>query len=87
MGRKGQVFKSTDGKAESNKHSKMERRIKNKKDTLFLIIHDQAHYEATRNEAKGKRLVDKFINSETVLTSKNVVTLLVSAMPYSLVSV
>jgi len=58
-----------------------------RKDTLFLIIHDQAHYEATRNEAKGKRLVDKFINSETVLTSKNVVTLLVSAMPYSLVSV
>ena len=80
------MFKSTDGKAESNKHSEMERRIKNEKDTLFLIIHDEAHYEATRNEVKGKRPVDKFINSETVLTSPNVVTLLVSATPYSLVS-
>jgi len=86
MGGEERVFKSTDGKAENDKHSEMERRIKNEKDTLFLIIHDEAHYEATRNPAKGKRPVDKFINSATVLTSPNVVTLLVSATPYSLVS-
>ena len=86
MGGEGRVFKSTDGKAENDKHSEMECRIKKEKDTLLLIIRDEAHYEATRNEAKGKQPVDKFINSETVLTPPNVVTLLVSATPYSLVS-
>ena len=47
----GRVFKSTDGRAENENHSQMERRIKDEKDTLFSILHYEAHYEATRNEA------------------------------------
>lgn len=63
----------------------MEQDIKQYKDTLFLVIHDEAHYEATR-DPKKETAVNNFINSETVLKSENVVTLLVSATPYNLVS-
>jgi hypothetical protein len=62
----------------------MEQRIKQEKDTLFLLIHDEAHYEATRTDKDNA--VNTFINSETVLNSSNVLTLLVSATPYNLVS-
>ena len=68
-------------------HSTMEKHITQEQDTLFLVVHDEAHYEATRDPTKKtKTAVNTFINSEIVLKSKNVVTLLVSATPYNLVS-
>ena len=51
VGGEGRVFKSTDGRAENENHSQMECRIKDKKDKRFSILHYEAHYEATRNEA------------------------------------
>ena len=65
----------------------MEKRITQEQDTLFLVVHDEAHYEATRDPTKKKETaVNTFMNSEIILKSKNVVTLLVSATPYNLVS-
>jgi hypothetical protein len=74
----------------------LEQTIKEQPETLFLIIHDEAHYEATRdpgNQEKATRdpenrekAVNLYMNSKTVLDSSNVLTLLVSATPYNLVS-
>jgi hypothetical protein len=75
------VFKSSTGQENKTIFGEMQKAIKKRKDTLFLLIHDEAHYEATKDGA-----VDGFINSRAVLESDNVVTLLVSATPYNLVS-
>jgi hypothetical protein len=92
----GRVFKA--GLSDSNRttHSILEQTIKEQPETLFLIIHDEAHYEATRdprNQEKATRdpenrekAVNLYMNSKTVLDSPNVLTLLVSATPYNLVS-
>jgi len=65
----------------------MEKRITQEQDTLFLVVHDEAHHEANRDPIKKKKTaVHTFMNSEIILKSKNVVTLLVSATPYNLVS-
>jgi hypothetical protein len=84
-GSAARVFKSN-LRAQTNKdiHASMEQRIQQEKDTLFLLIHDEAHYEATRTDKDNA--VNTFINSKTVLDSSNVLTLLVSATPYNLVS-
>ena len=55
----GRVFKaSLKGLENRTNYSEMEKMIKARQDTLFLLIHDEAHYEATRRQA-----VDTFINS------------------------
>jgi hypothetical protein len=77
----GRVFKSSTGQENLTIFEAMKNAIEKRKNTLFLLIHDEAHYEATKGGA-----VDKFINSPDVLESDNVVTLLVSATPYNLVS-
>jgi hypothetical protein len=48
---------------------------------LYLLVHDEAHYHAT-----PKGAVDAFLNDRRVLSAPNVVTLLVSATPYNLVT-
>jgi hypothetical protein len=79
------VFKSKlCGKENTKIHAMMEQRIQRERDTLFLLIHDEAHYEATRTDKENT--VNTFINSKTVLDSSNVLTLLVSVTPYNLVS-
>jgi hypothetical protein len=92
----GRVFKAGLGDANRTTHSILEQTIKEQPETLFLIIHDEAHYEATRdpgNQQKATRdpenrekAVNLYMNSKTVLDSTNVITLLVSATPYNLVS-
>jgi hypothetical protein len=86
----GFVFKSSKALENKTIFGKMEEAIKKRKDTLFLLIHDEAHYGATKekkgDEATKGGAVDAFINSPEVLRSDNVVTLLVSATPYNLVS-
>jgi hypothetical protein len=49
--------------------------------TLFLVIHDEAHYEATKGGG-----ADLFINHPATRKNPNVVTLFVSATPYNLVT-
>ena len=49
--------------------------------TLFLVVHDEAHYEATAGGG-----ADRFINDDVVRTSPNVITLFVSATPYNLLT-
>ena len=77
----GRVFKSSTGQENLTIFGAMKNAIEKRKNTLFLLIHDEAHYEATKDGA-----VDRFINSPDVLESDNVETLLVSATPYNLVS-
>jgi hypothetical protein len=82
----GRVLKANlNGKANKQSIEVMKKRIEEEKTTLFLLIHDEAHYEATRHDTKDTA-VNEIINSETVLKSTNVLTLLVSATPYNLVS-
>jgi hypothetical protein len=56
-------------------------KIKRNPRTLFLVVHDEAHYEATKDGG-----ADKFVNHDVVRTSTNVVTLFVSATPYNLLT-
>lgn len=52
--------------------------VKENPRTLFLLVLDEAHYEATQNGA-----VDQFINQGEIRNAKNVVTVFVSATPYN----
>eukprot|EP00658_Telonema_sp_P-2_P015142 TRINITY_DN1580_c0_g1_i11.p1 TRINITY_DN1580_c0_g1~~TRINITY_DN1580_c0_g1_i11.p1 ORF type:complete len:1156 (-),score=118.62 TRINITY_DN1580_c0_g1_i11:494-3961(-) len=56
------------------------RRIQDQPSTLFIIIHDEAHWAATRGGA-----ADLCIN-DTVMLRDNVLTLFVSATPYNLLT-
>ncbi len=67
--------------SDRRKFNKLKGRIENEKDTLFLIIHDEAHWGATLNGD-----TDKFINDESIRKSPNVATLFVSATPYNLLT-
>ena len=56
-------------------------KIKRSPSTLFLVVHDEAHYEATKGGG-----ADKFVNHDVVRESPNVITLFVSATPYNLLT-
>ena len=80
------VFRASLGKDSLSAHAagklkEIQRRIKSSKHTLFVIIHDEAHWAATLGGG-----ADQCINNGTVRLSENVVTLFVSATPYSLVT-
>ena len=66
---------------EATKIEVLRRRIRQEKDTLFLIIHDEAHYAPVQNN-----LTDKLLNSQDVIAAENVVLLQVSATPYCLLT-
>jgi hypothetical protein len=57
------------------------RKIERDRRTLFLVVHDEAHYEATKGGG-----ADKFVNHDIVRKSSNVITLFVSATPYNLLT-
>ena len=74
----------TKGEKLGNEAAKIEvlrLRIKKEKSTLFFIIHDEAHYAPVQHN-----LTDRLINSQDVITAKNVVLLQVSATPYCLLT-
>jgi hypothetical protein len=75
------VFKATKGKRDNDTFECMKRRMEAEPDTLFLLIQDEAHYEATQGGA-----ADEYINNGTVRSNGNVLTLLVSATPYNLLT-
>ena len=65
------------------------RRIVDEPKTLFLFIHDEAHYQATLpNSESGWKsgAANKWINDDVIRLEKNVATLFVSATPYNLLS-
>ena len=66
---------------EAKKIEVLRLRIKQEKNTLFFIIHDEAHYAPVQHN-----LTDRLINSQDVITAKNVVLLQVSATPYCLLT-
>ena len=65
--------------SEAEKMKNLKQRIAEETETIFFIVHDEAHYAPLKNN-----LVDSFIN-ETCLAS-NVILLQVSATPYCLVT-
>ena len=65
--------------SEAEKMNNLKRRIAEEAETIFFIVHDEAHYAPLKNN-----LVDSFIN-ETCMAS-NVILLQVSATPYCLVT-
>ena len=75
---KGSVKEARKG-SEAEKLNNLKRRIAEETETIFFIVHDEAHYAPLKNN-----LVDGFIN-ETCLAS-NVILLQVSATPYCLVT-
>ena len=66
---------------EAAKIEVLRRRIRKEQDTLFFIIHDEAHFAPIRHN-----LTDKLINGEEIISAKNVVLLQVSATPYCLLT-
>ena len=75
------VIRNIKGSEENKIEILKERIIKEKEDTLFFIVHDEAHYAPIRN-----CLVDDFINHQKIAMAENVIILQVSATPYCLVT-
>ena len=68
-------------KNEEYKLTVLKKRVLQEKQTLFLIVHDEAH------SAPGKdTLLNQFINDKDVSESPNIILLQVSATPYSLMT-
>ena len=55
--------------------------INEQSETLFFIVHDEAHFAP-----KKHNMVDMFINDPAILKASNVILLQVSATPYCLVT-
>ena len=70
-----------DKKSEESKMTELKERISEEHETLFFIVHDEAHYSPIRDN-----MVDKFVNDPTVTDATNVILLQVSATPYCLVT-
>ena len=75
---KGSLKEARKG-SEAEKINKLKTRIVEETETIFFIVHDEAHYAPMKNN-----IVDNFLN-ETCLAS-NVILLQVSATPYCLVT-
>lgn len=69
------------GKESNELRKRWLRDIEANPNTLFLVVHDEAHYEATKEGG-----ADLFVNNPIVRESVNVVTLFVSATPYNLLT-
>ena len=55
--------------------------MQEKNETLFCIVHDEAHFASLKNS-----LLDSFINDPEIAGAANVILLQVSATPYCLVT-
>ena len=69
-------------KNEESKLNNLKKRILEEKQTLFLIVHDEAHAALTKDN-----LIDKFINAKELAEIPNIIFLQVSATPYSLITI
>ena len=67
--------------SEAEKMRNLKTRILEEKETLFLVIHDEAHYAPL----KSKHL-DRLINDKGLRSAENLIFLQVSATPYCLVT-
>ena len=67
--------------SEAEKMKILKKRISEETETLFFIVHDEAHYAPLKNN-----LVDKLVNDKAIRSARNVVLLQVSATPYCLVT-
>ena len=72
------VYKPSENGAEERARA-LRARIEAEPRTLFLFIHDEAHWQATRDGTAGQ-----IINHDVLRLSRNVLTLFVSATPYNL---
>ena len=68
-------------KNEVTKQDELKKRVLQEPNTLFLIVHDEAH-----SAPGGNTLLNQFINDKEVCESSNVILLQVSATPYSLIT-
>jgi len=77
------VFKAGTGKegVHERDHAKLIQRIKDEPETLFLIFHDEAHFQATLGGFS-----DRYINHPLIRDSPNVIILFVTATPFWLVA-
>ena len=67
--------------SEAEKMKNLKKRISDETETLFFIVHDEAHYAPLKN-----KFVDRLINDKAIRSARNVVLLQVSATPYCLVT-
>jgi hypothetical protein len=67
--------------SEEAKLMDLKTRIKEEKETLFFITHDECHYAPLKNG-----MIDQFLNDSDISSAPNVVLLQVSATPYSMVT-
>ena len=67
--------------SEAEKMKILKKRISEETETLFFIVHDEAHYAPLKN-----KLLDKLVNDKAMRSARNVVLLQVSATPYCLVT-
>ena len=67
--------------SEADKMNNLRRRILHEKETFFFIVHDEAHYAPVKHN-----MTDRLINSEEIISARNVVLLQVSATPYCLLT-
>jgi hypothetical protein len=74
------VYKGITSEKQNDVFDRIKKLIKEERETLFLIVHDEAHWSPTKNRA-GSR-----INHEDLRCSANVHTLFVSATPYNLLT-
>jgi hypothetical protein len=80
------VIKNNDSPASLETKEQLKSDIEANENVLYLVVVDEAHYEATKMTDTGGSM-DRFINDEVVRTSSNVVTLCVSATPYNLLTI
>ena len=69
--------------SEAEKVEALRERVNREKDTLFLIVHDEAHFAAVPSNSN---LTNRLLNSKDITSAKNVVLLQVSATPYCLLT-
>ena len=67
--------------SEAEKMKNLKRRILEEKETLFFVVHDEAHCAPSKNNH-----LDRLINDKGLCSALNLVFLQVSATPYCLVT-
>ena len=76
------VIRNVHGKHGTKQIADLKKRIlEERRDTLFFIVHDEAHYAPLQNN-----LLDTFVNDQEISEAPNVILLQVSATPYCLVT-
>ena len=67
--------------SEAEKMANLKKRILEEEETLFFVVHDEAHCAPSKN-----KYLDRLINDKDLCSAKNLILLQVSATPYCLVT-